>query len=222
MQKNPFVILGVNEETVTQSELFEAYNRVRRPHLEKRFEPGDVGNYACEMLDEIEAAYREANALLQSRYYVDAYQNPFQGVEDFIKTNSLDSAQEELDKMLNRNAEWHFYQSMIYFKKDWLNDARTQLKKAVDLEPSNTKYTEALANLERRMSGGESASARREAPHDSFYAAGQQENERSYRATNVDRDAPMGGGCSVCDCCSSLICADCCCECMGGDLISCC
>ena len=26
----------------------------------------------------------------------------------------------------------------------------------------------------------------------------------------------------TCDCCSSLICADCCCECMGGDLISCC
>ena len=25
-----------------------------------------------------------------------------------------------------------------------------------------------------------------------------------------------------CDCCTNLICADCCCECMGGDLISCC
>lgn len=30
------------------------------------------------------------------------------------------------------------------------------------------------------------------------------------------------GGCNSCDMCSSLICADCCCECMGGDLISCC
>ena len=27
---------------------------------------------------------------------------------------------------------------------------------------------------------------------------------------------------STCDCCTSLLCADCCCECMGGDLISCC
>ena len=27
------------------------------------------------------------------------------------------------------------------------------------------------------------------------------------------------GGCNSCDVCSSLICADCCCECMGGDLI---
>ncbi|NCU32158.1 MAG: molecular chaperone DnaJ, partial [Candidatus Moranbacteria bacterium] len=28
--------------------------------------------------------------------------------------------------------------------------------------------------------------------------------------------------CTPCNVCSSLICADCCCECMGGDLISCC
>ena len=28
-----------------------------------------------------------------------------------------------------------------------------------------------------------------------------------------------GGGCDACDICSSLLCADCCCECMGGDLI---
>ena len=28
-------------------------------------------------------------------------------------------------------------------------------------------------------------------------------------------------GCCSCDLCTSLICADCCCECMGGDFISC-
>ena len=32
----------------------------------------------------------------------------------------------------------------------------------------------------------------------------------------------MGGGMDTCDCCSSMLCADCCCECMGGDLIPCC
>ena len=30
------------------------------------------------------------------------------------------------------------------------------------------------------------------------------------------------GHADACDCCQGLICADCCCECMGGDLISCC
>lgn len=35
----------------------------------------------------------------------------------------------------------------------------------------------------------------------------------------------VGGGmndAAMCNCCSNLLCADCCCECMGGDLISCC
>ena len=40
------------------------------------------------------------------------------------------------------------------------------------------------------------------------------QNGQSYRS--------YGGGMSGCDCCANLICADCCCECMGGDLIPCC
>ena len=36
------------------------------------------------------------------------------------------------------------------------------------------------------------------------------------------RARPERRGCSTCDICSGLICADCCCESMGGDLIPCC
>lgn len=39
------------------------------------------------------------------------------------------------------------------------------------------------------------------------------------RQTGGYRTANAGGGCDVC---TSLLCADCCCECMGGDLIRCC
>lgn len=38
-----------------------------------------------------------------------------------------------------------------------------------------------------------------------------------YREYRTER-----AGCSACDVCTSLLCADCCCECLGGDLISCC
>ena len=36
------------------------------------------------------------------------------------------------------------------------------------------------------------------------------------------RAPQTGGGMDFCSCCSSLMLADCCCECMGGDLIGCC
>lgn len=53
-----------------------------------------------------------------------------------------------------------------------------------------------------------------------------------WRSTRSIRLAPGGyraerrkdsdSGCSACDICSGLMCADCCCECFGGDLIPCC
>ena len=50
----------------------------------------------------------------------------------------------------------------------------------------------------------------------------------SFREKMHDRARQFGGGYNTsgtgtfCDVCSTLICADCCCECMGGDLIPCC
>ena len=56
-------------------------------------------------------------------------------------------------------------------------------------------------------------------------------NNNEYRAAFNSMQTNANGGyrtsrnsseCSTCDICQGLICADCCCECMGGDLISCC
>lgn len=56
-------------------------------------------------------------------------------------------------------------------------------------------------------------------------------NNMEYRATLNSFQAQngqyrnvgnMGGNMNTCNCCSSLLCADCCCECMGGDLVPCC
>lgn len=52
-----------------------------------------------------------------------------------------------------------------------------------------------------------------------------------YRAAFEQLNSPRSGyrtartnnkGCSGCDICSGLLCADCCCECLGGDMIPCC
>lgn len=62
-------------------------------------------------------------------------------------------------------------------------------------------------------------------------AANMEPNNIEYRQAlnnmnaNVNNYGPYRAprrGASTCDMCTGLICADCCCECMGGDLISCC
>ena len=49
-------------------------------------------------------------------------------------------------------------------------------------------------------------------------------NQRSgvYGGYNPNMNMNKAGGCNACDICNVLICADCCCECMGGELIPCC
>ena len=67
MQKDPFIILGISENA-TQNELYEAYRKARNKYIDKRFAPGSEGTEACEMLDSIEAAYREADEIIKNTY----------------------------------------------------------------------------------------------------------------------------------------------------------
>ena len=92
-----------------------------------------------------------------------------------------------------RTAEWHFLKGNVLYKKGWLEDAYTHVETACRMDPGNMEYRSMLNQMNmRRQTGG--------------YQMGAQ---------------PMGG-CSACDVCQGLICADCCCVCMGGDLIRCC
>lgn len=211
MQENPFVTLGVSENA-TQNELFEAYKDLRAKYSDMRFSPGEKGAEACRMLEEIESAYARATDILRSRFEISNYGDDLVRIEDAIKENDLEKAQDLLDGEQNRNAKWHYLQSVIFYRKNWLNDALKQLDFACKMDPDNTKYAEARdALLNQIRTGGDQKG--------SFYNERNNGNGRSYR------DVPPQGemrGCTPCNCCTSLICADCCCECMGGDLIACC
>ena len=209
-EKNPFVILGVSEEC-TQSELFDAYDALKRKYSDLRFEAGEVGADACDKLEEIEDAYARASEILRSRYDIRYTGDNLADVDNAIKENRLDEAQRILDDCAERTARWHYLQSAIFYRKGWVQDALRQLDFACEMEPDNTDYAEAKKNMQEHIAADSSSSH-------SFY--GEERNgQRSY--TDME-DGRVGRGCGICDCCTTLLCADCCCECMGGDLISCC
>ncbi len=216
MQKDPFVILGANDQ-VTQNELYEAYKAKRREWEPKRFAVGDEGTEACEKLDEIEQAYREADEILKSRYYVTDSPDKLKEADELIKKANYDEAQKVLDTAAERTAEWYFLQSIISYAKKREAEALEQLRTAVSMEPGNAKYAEALKHMEGKKVNSaynNDGSAR------SRVYAYRDDSERSYRDDDQYRSPQRGM--SPCDCCAGLMCADCCCECMGGDLISCC
>lgn len=208
-EKNPFVILGVSENC-TQSELAEAYESLKKKYSDLRFEAGEIGTDACEKLEEIEDAYARASEELRSRFDIQYTGSDLSDVDLAIKEDRLEDAQRILDDCAERSARWHYLQSAVFYRKGWTQDALRQLDFACQMEPDNQTYVEARKNMSEHI---DAASAARH----SFYSEDGR-GERSYSRM----EEGGGRGCGICDCCSALLCADCCCECMGGDLISCC
>lgn len=212
MQKNPFVILGV-DESVTQNELYDAYKKKRSPWEERRFALGADGSEACEKIDMYDEAYREAKEILDERILIaEAKTLDFSDVDALLRERRYDEARRLLETRYSiKTAEWHFLMSVVLVSEKKYYDAREELRSAVHIEPSNEKYVAALKNIEEKMNGGQ----RRESAYTNDNGGRSYVNSDEYR-NGTHR------GCSPCEVCQALYCADCCCECMGGDLISCC
>jgi hypothetical protein len=91
-----------------------------------------------------------------------------------------------------RNAEWNFLKGCVLTQKNWFYDAQKYFETACYMDPDNQEYRAALMNIRARANS---------------FGGGYRMNE---------------GGISGCDICTGLMCADCCCECCGGDCIRCC
>lgn len=221
MARDPYSVLGLSEQA-TQGEINDAYQRRREELLEQRFMEGEAGQRACEELTELEYAYKEALERASVNYSIGDETALYSEVESLIKAGRLDEAQVKLNALPNYTAEWHYYQSVIYYRKHWHIDSKKQLELALTLDPGNQKYQDSLTELNKVLEGKRNADPKGNAQQNNYYQNQQNPKGRSYQGQNdpnAQRGAPM---CTVCDCCNSLICADCCCECMGGDLISCC
>lgn len=215
MQKNSYLILGVSENA-TDIQIAEAYSRLRARYGEQRYKPGEEGSEAARKLTELDAAYEDIMIERKTRS-ASASGGLFDEIEQLIKKGSLEEAQSRLDMVTERPAEWHYLQSIVFYKKNWYGDSKKQLEFACKADPNNTKYSDALLRLNNLMNtgggGGQS--------HGPTYGPGGA-NAGGPVPPPQQQQRQMGGGCNELDCCTQLICADCCCEMMGGDLIACC
>ena len=148
------------------------------------------------MVDEINAAYDAivmGGASGGSGYSGNA---DYSDIRAKINSGRLDDAQTLLDGMpeYGRDAQWYYLKGTIQQKRGWLEEAAKNFATASNLDPSNNTYKMAYNKVNNARSGG-------------------------YR---TERRQKEKGGCTGCDMCTGLICADCCCECFGGDLIPCC
>ncbi len=222
MREDPFVVLGV-KRGATQQEIYNAYKNLKSKYSEDRFLEGEAGADAAKMLEKIETAYTEALDYSHESAFVeeDANLSANKKIGEAIRVKDFELAQKLLDEAEVRDAEWHYLQSVVFVQRKWFADAKKQLEIAIELDPSEAKYKTALEKLESKFKT-QNANANQNQNFEQSnrsYGGGatnfnQNPYDRSYQQQNASDTA-----CSVCQ---GLICADCCCECMGGDLISCC
>ncbi len=194
--KDPYEVLGVSKDA-SPEEIKKAYRNLAKKYHPDRYINNPLSDLAAEKFKEINEAYEQLSGTNT------AYQNAgsartgagkgqYAQVRNLINMAHIDEAEAILDSFSAHDAEWFFLKGLIFLRRGWHAQGLNFIRQAVNLDPRNMEYRSVLNQYMSQT--------------------------HTYRQAGTN----MQGGTSACDCCQGLICADCCCECMGGDLIHCC
>lgn len=200
---NPYVILGISP-SATDEEVKKAYKELAKKYHPDNYAESDLADFASEKMKEINLAYdtiieeRRNQRRNNENGYNANVNGEYSDVRQLINNNRIADAEQILNGIPRerRSAEWYFLKSMIFYKKGFLEDAFSHIEKACEMDSSNSEYRAAYNHINKSRNG----------------------EYGGYNTSRANHVYP----CGCCDVCSTLICADCCCECCGGDLISCC
>lgn len=207
--KNPYEILGIREGASVE-EIRKAYKELVRKYHPDQYRNNPLSDLAEEKLKEINEAYDYLMKKMESGRgssgrrqeeprYGNNRDNTDRGLYDqariYVNMGNTAAAEEILNRISFRGGEWYYLRGLIFMRRGWYNEAVTCLKTAVDMEPTNFEFRDALARVMNA--------------------------NRQYQSTVYDRRGYSTGP-DLCTLCQCMICTDCCCECMGGDFIRCC
>lgn len=205
MNYNAYEILGVTT-SATQDEIIAHYNTLRQQYLKDRFLPGDAGELAAERLQQLDVAYRDILAERAESNQAASTQedSSYADIQELLKKGSLDEAQNKLDERVQRDAEWHYLQSILFYKRNWFLESKKQLELACEMEPNNQRYRQSLDKLTKILASNTISP-----------------DQMRTTSRPIDQGPQIGTGNGTCtgsSCVDCMLCNACCncMQCMGG------
>ena len=190
---DPYKVLGVSPNASAE-EIKKAYRELARKYHPDNYHDNPLADLAQEKMKEINEAYdaitkggaSSSSSSSSSGYSYGGGQSygysggsgEFAGVRSAINSGNVAYAEQLLNNISNRNAEWYFLMGSVKFRNGWLDEARQYYQTAVNMDPSNLEYRQALNYMQ---------------------TAGQAYRPAAYRYSS---------GPDACDICTALMCAN--------------
>lgn len=218
MDYNAYELLGLSQNC-TRQEATDKYYELRKKYLDDRFLPGEEGERAAEKLQELEVAYRDVLESIDEKASTtnsatagqttntsgettsQNSSNDYGEIQELIKQERLDEAQERLDARVNRDAEWHYIQSILFYKRNWFLESKKQLEMSCQMEPDNKRYKQSLDKLTKILASNTIS------PDQMRTSSRPMDDGQTFGAGNGTCTGSSCGDCLLCNACCN--CASC-------------
>ncbi len=209
--KDPYAVLGLGNDA--DPELLKArYNELHALYAEQRFKAGEEGNEGARKLQELEEAWVTISANIESNAASEKFGGDYGQVDRLIRDGKYNEAQDILDSITDRKGEWHYMQAIVFYKREWLTEAKTQLEMALRDDPNNDKYRTSLDKLNLTIKN----------PNAQVFAQPQQPNQGGqYGDPNYNGQPQPDQANDMANCLSSCCCAYCLTDCLCSTLRCC-
>lgn len=209
---DPYQVLGV-PRTASDDEVRSAYRELARKYHPDNYAGHPLADLAAEKMKEINEAYDSVQSQRRggkrttggaytssrpsggySSHTASGSASRFSDVRRLINERRVSEASEILAGVPegSRDAEWYFLKGHLLALRGWSEDAYNHFRRAAEMEPANTEYRTVLTQYNYRRQTG-------------FPAGG-------FEATYCPSGERMSTGSPLCNLCTALWCADCCCR----------